>query len=226
MAIQHRDIPDAQLHEPKGASTALIKTVWVADGTGSGSFQKLDTTAIGVVDGGLANKQLVSDGSGGIKLVAGGVYGVMSYTGVGGRSVLPANGNLNDPAPYVVLTGTTSPWAAEQLQGVTFDTNKLIVSAPGLYRVTILMEAYCNISGSNAFAIRPRINTTGYVQRKSISNIATTTESVAMLPFTGYLTLAANDSVCVTAASSGVSNSSNGVGFYAGMLSLELIKGV
>lgn len=39
MTIQHRDIPDAQLHEPKGVSTASSGQVYTSDGAGSGSWQ-------------------------------------------------------------------------------------------------------------------------------------------------------------------------------------------
>lgn len=37
--IEHKDLPDELLHEPKGASTASTNTVYVADGAGSGSFK-------------------------------------------------------------------------------------------------------------------------------------------------------------------------------------------
>lgn len=40
--IQHSDLPDELLHEPKGASTALEGQVYVADGAGKGSFKNLD----------------------------------------------------------------------------------------------------------------------------------------------------------------------------------------
>lgn len=40
--IQHSDLPDELLHEPKGASTALEGQVYVADGVGKGSFKSLD----------------------------------------------------------------------------------------------------------------------------------------------------------------------------------------
>lgn len=39
--VQHKDIPDAQLHEPKGASTAANGRVYVSNGSGSGSWQKV-----------------------------------------------------------------------------------------------------------------------------------------------------------------------------------------
>lgn len=41
MSVQHKEIPDAQLHEPKGVVSAANKSVYVADGSGSGSWRKL-----------------------------------------------------------------------------------------------------------------------------------------------------------------------------------------
>lgn len=38
MAIQHKNITDPDVHEPKGTSTALANQVYVADGAGSGSW--------------------------------------------------------------------------------------------------------------------------------------------------------------------------------------------
>lgn len=38
MTIQHEDIADPKIHEPKGVSTASQYTVYVADGAGSGSW--------------------------------------------------------------------------------------------------------------------------------------------------------------------------------------------
>lgn len=46
--IEHNELPDKLLHEPKGASTAVAGTVYVADGAGSGSFQKLPTTSLNI----------------------------------------------------------------------------------------------------------------------------------------------------------------------------------
>jgi hypothetical protein len=46
--IEHSELPDELLHEPKGASTAAAGTVYVADGAGKGSFQKLPTTSLDI----------------------------------------------------------------------------------------------------------------------------------------------------------------------------------
>lgn len=39
--IQHSELPDNLLHEPKGASTATANSVYFANGSGSGSFRKI-----------------------------------------------------------------------------------------------------------------------------------------------------------------------------------------
>lgn len=42
----HSELTGADLHEPKGAETANVGEVYVADGAGSGSWQKVDTTSV------------------------------------------------------------------------------------------------------------------------------------------------------------------------------------
>ena len=46
--IEHSELPDELLHEPKGASTAAAGTVYIADGVGSGSFTKLPTSSLDI----------------------------------------------------------------------------------------------------------------------------------------------------------------------------------
>lgn len=41
MTIQHEDITDPFVHEPKGAAAAVADTVYVADGAGSGTWEKI-----------------------------------------------------------------------------------------------------------------------------------------------------------------------------------------
>ena len=44
--IEHKDLPDSLLHEPKGASTATLGMTYVADGDAAGSFQFLPLTYV------------------------------------------------------------------------------------------------------------------------------------------------------------------------------------
>lgn len=47
---EHKDLPDAQLHEPKGVSSASINTVYVSDGAGSGTWKKVDLNSLNVTN--------------------------------------------------------------------------------------------------------------------------------------------------------------------------------
>lgn len=47
-SIQHNELPDNLLHEPKGASTAASGTVYIANGAGSGSFGKLPVSSLDI----------------------------------------------------------------------------------------------------------------------------------------------------------------------------------
>lgn len=46
--VEHSQLPDELLHEPKGASTAAAGTVYVANGAGSGSFSKLPVNSLNI----------------------------------------------------------------------------------------------------------------------------------------------------------------------------------
>ena len=47
--IQHSELPDELLHEPKGASTAAEGTVYIADGAKSGTFKKIPLSSLDFV---------------------------------------------------------------------------------------------------------------------------------------------------------------------------------
>jgi hypothetical protein len=67
MALQHKDITEANLHEPKGVSTAAANKVYLSNGTGSGTWTNVP---IGSVDGAVGNAGafVVVNGSGGIEV--------------------------------------------------------------------------------------------------------------------------------------------------------------
>lgn len=47
MAV-HKDLPDSQLHEPKGIVSATVGKVYVANGSGSGTWKLLTSTEVAV----------------------------------------------------------------------------------------------------------------------------------------------------------------------------------
>ena len=43
---EHKDLPDTQLHEPKGCASASVNTVYVSNGSGSGTWKKVNSDVI------------------------------------------------------------------------------------------------------------------------------------------------------------------------------------
>ena len=62
MSISHKSLPESELHESKGVSTAVANKVYVTDGLGSGTFQDYSTEPAKFV-GATAGQVLVSDGA-------------------------------------------------------------------------------------------------------------------------------------------------------------------
>ena len=47
MTVNHKDLTTTALHEPNGAHSASASNVYVANGSGSGTWQKISTSEIG-----------------------------------------------------------------------------------------------------------------------------------------------------------------------------------
>lgn len=128
--IQHADIPEAQLHEPKGASTATSGQVYTSDGTGSGAWQKpfdqlvvvrdasdlagtLSSTSVYFIDGIInMGSQTIQVPAGGLSL-AGHTFDVSKLTSsAGGYTMFTSpgggSGNLVGKDYAVEVTGTSS----------------------------------------------------------------------------------------------------------------------
>ena len=70
--VQHSVLTDPNLHESKGVATATNKTVYVANGAGSGVWVKLSPQSFtNLSTNGIAGQFLSVDGSGGFTLVSG-----------------------------------------------------------------------------------------------------------------------------------------------------------
>lgn len=109
MAVEHVDITDPEIHEPKGASTATANQVYVADGAASGTWQKIKNVNLhGVSATPGANAIPRTDGSGGFtfKQVP---HGAFYYTAIGSGTTYTA------PTSYTKIGPTTTGDADPQL---------------------------------------------------------------------------------------------------------------
>lgn len=63
--VQHSAITDPNIHEPKGITSATINEVYVSDGSGSGTWQKLSPPQFtGITTNGQAGDTVTVDGAG------------------------------------------------------------------------------------------------------------------------------------------------------------------
>lgn len=175
--VQHVSIPDAQIHEPKGVVTASAGYVYVANGGGSGIWKKVANDALQGLSGdaGVSGKKIISDGANGFIMRTDAAYGVMVVNGNTNNFAMTAavDPTLNTTTDYVQYTGTGAPLASENLFGVTFITNRLIVPVTGLYRLdlwasvksfpgaTAKVGALYRVNASGAFATRNFIAKSG-----------------------------------------------------------------
>lgn len=207
--VQHKSLPDSELHEPKGVSTAANRQVYVANGSGSGTWQKIKTENLeGLTgDGGVANKVLVTNGSGGVAAYTKNAYGVMGITSNSNNFAVTAaaDGTLQNTADYVLFTGPGAPWVGESLYGVTFSSDRLIAPVAGVYDVRF----WSNISGypSNVALVgaRFKVNGTTWSPRTTISKSNSSGDAGNLNAF-GLVTLNANDYVQLFVASSVTGN--------------------
>ena len=172
MTIQHKDIPDKQRHEPKGASAAGLGTTYVADGAGSGSWKKV----------GFDNLNGVY------------AYGAMTVTGnsVPFVTTAVADATLNTPSQFQLFSGTGAPLEGEMLRDITFTTNRLTVAHTGVYEI----KTYFNIeqfpSNIAKVGLRFLIKGTTYSSRGPIVKAEAAT-SAAVVNAHGFISLTAGD---------------------------------
>ena len=103
MSIEHKNITDPNIHEPKGVNTAAGNTVYVATGSGSGAWVKLPIQALsGLVGNGVAGQSLLSTGLGAFQYAWQTVYGQTSFSNLTVPTV------ITYPAGYTKVTVATT----------------------------------------------------------------------------------------------------------------------
>lgn len=128
MTIEHVNIDNANLHEPKDVSASAVNKVYVANGAGSGVWQLITSSQ---VSSGAATlgQHLLADGSGGATFAdaPGSIHGEMEISGNSTATTISAS------ATFVkVSQGTPS---GDHLNGITFDTDHLVIPVDGTYAV-------------------------------------------------------------------------------------------
>lgn len=202
--IQHKDIPDAQLHEPKGVSSSAAGYAYIANGTGSGTWKKVGSDSFKGLSGdsGANNKKLITDGANGFSLREDNVYGSKTITANNTAIALTAvaDTTFNTPAQYTLFTGPGAPWAGELLYGVTFNTDRLTVPVTGVYQIHLWMNISSFPNASARVSVRYRVNGGAFSSRKPTIKSAITND-ISQISGFGFVSLNAGDYVQIYVAS-------------------------
>lgn len=173
MAIQHKNIPDAELHESKGVATATANTAYFANGSGSGTWKKTGVETLSGLsgDGGVARLKVVTDGSNGFDLYRDYAFGKMHITNNSTPFALTAvaDTTLNTASQYTLLTGSGAPFANGLEDGVTFSTNKLTVQHDGVYDLNFWACLTSFPSNTARIGMKFRINGTTFSDMKVVT---------------------------------------------------------
>lgn len=97
--VAHKDLTGADLHEPKGASSASVNTTYFSNGAGSGAWRKVgssDLNTAEVFPNGLSLSVVLDDISNpsNVLVAVPGTWTLTSITGVLGGAITAANANL------------------------------------------------------------------------------------------------------------------------------------
>lgn len=142
MAIQHKDIQEPNIHEPKGIATAGAGTAYLSTGAGTGTWRKLVATDLaGITSATSGDRVLIAQGGSFTTLPDFSIGSMLILNNANGfATTAAADPTLQTDAQYALLTGNGAPWQTDVtnvMRGVTFSTNRLTVSVSGIYRVEI-----------------------------------------------------------------------------------------
>lgn len=181
MAIEHKDIPEADLHEPKGLSLLTggsldTGRVYVANGYGSGSWKR----------------NAVSD------------HLQMAITNNATATAVTAavDPTLNTDTDYVKIT---AGWAKTHGVGITFNTDEVVVRQTGHYLIHFWADMLIP-SINNFVGIKYAVNDSPPYSPQKLKSQSATSNDYRNLAGSGYLTLTAGDTVSVYLAASKTDN--------------------
>ena len=157
--VSHASLTGSQLHEPKGIETAPLGSVYVANGSGSGTWNDIGTSSFtGMIADFVApvapTGWLELDGSTISTSTYSGLYGVMAMQTSGTRT--------NASAVVTSIPSTTNFRVGYYVFGTGINSGTTILSIDSATQIT-LSNAVTS-SGTAAFAVSPWLLNTGTIK--------------------------------------------------------------
>ena len=137
--IEHSELPDELLHEPKGASTAAAGTVYIADGAGSGSFTKLPTSSLDITAANIIDitpssidETIALDGAALAQVADGTLTDVQAFVGIPQEITSKINENAAELLRLYNNQATINRQVANSIAILENKLNEVIVALKGV----------------------------------------------------------------------------------------------
>ena len=137
--IEHSELPDELLHEPKGASTAAAGTVYIADGAGSGSFTKLPTSSLDITAANIVDitpssidETVALDGAALAQVADGTLTDVQAFVGVPQEITSKINENAAELLRLYNNQATINQQVSNSIAILESKLNEVIVALKGV----------------------------------------------------------------------------------------------
>ena len=141
MTIEHKNITDPDLHEPKGVNSAVIHTVYKANGAGSGTWSKVPVQGLqGLTGNGTSRQMILADGAGGFNLTNAIAFGGVYFVNIATPSL------VTYPSIYTKVAPVTLPIGIAPIEFTESNNGRLTYT--GAISRTAVVNA--NISVSQA----------------------------------------------------------------------------
>lgn len=156
--VAHSTLTGSELHEPKGADTAALGTVYVADGAGSGSWNSIGTSAF---TGMIADFAAPFAPTGWLEL-DGSIISTSTYSGLFAVMSATTSGTRTNGSPTITSIPSTTGYVAGYYvfgTGIASGTTILTVDSP----TQITLSGNASSSGTSSFFVSPFLMNTGTI---------------------------------------------------------------
>jgi microcystin-dependent protein len=163
--VSHASLTGSNLHEPKGVATALVGTVYVANGSGSGSWTDVGTASF---TGMIADFITPVAPSGWLEC-DGTVISTTTYSALYNVMVIHSTATRTNGSPILTsIASTTTFKAGYFVFGTGIPSGSTIVTVDSPTQITISNNA--TSSGTSAFDVSPWLLNTGTIALPNLTS--------------------------------------------------------
>lgn len=162
--ISHSVLTGSQLHEPKGADTAVNGTVYVSNGAGSGTWQSVGTSAFT----GMISDFVAPVAPAGWLELDGSIVSTSTYSALYGVMTIQTSGTRSNGSPTITSVPSTASFKVGYFvfgTGITSGTTILTIDSG----TQITLSGNATSTGSGTFAVSPWLLNTGTIKLPDVA---------------------------------------------------------